>query len=136
MQFIVDTLVQVSLDTVTVTSPQIRCACGQKLNMNRPACYEHSAQESTAVVGLAERPLDQSRASCRLQEPIKNIKLHRVLEGCFNTVSIIRIRYLGILSQSDARTSYQSAVQDLNPTWRGLRRILPQDETLMRYGVV
>jgi hypothetical protein len=134
MQFTVDTFVQVSLDTVGVTNPRIRCACGQKLNMNRPACHEHSVQESTAVVGPAERPLDQSRASCRLQEPIRNINLHRVLESCFNTVSIIR--YLGILGQSDAQTSCQGAVQDLSPTWRGLRRISPQDETLLRYGVV
>lgn len=96
-------------------------------------------------MGLADRPLDQSRAShhdlkpenrlefstgeqklehrlkiadfgassineipspttrtaaimqpmCRLQESIRNIKLHRVLDGCFATVSIVR--YLGIL---------------------------------------
>lgn len=134
MQFTVDTFVQVSLDTVRVTNPQIRCVCGQKLNMNRLACHEHSAQESTAVMGLAERPLDQSRASCRLQGSVRNIKLHRVLDGRFNTVSIIR--HLGILSRSDARTSSQGAVQDLNATVRGLRRILPQDETLLRYGVV
>ena len=118
MQFTVDTFVQVSLDTVRVTSPRVRCACGQKLKVNRPACHEHSVQEPTAVVGLAERPLDQPQASCRLQEPIRNIKLHRMLEGCFNVVSIIRC--LGILGQSDARTSYQRAMQDLNLTCRGL----------------
>lgn len=61
------------------------------------------------MAGLADRPLDQSRASHRdikpenilvpttghLQESIRNIKLHRVLDGCFDTVSIVR--YLGIL---------------------------------------
>jgi serine/threonine protein kinase len=31
---------------------------------------------------------------CRFQESIRNIKLHRVPDGCFDTVSIIR--YLGI----------------------------------------
>jgi serine/threonine protein kinase len=144
MQFTVDTL-QVSLDTVEAIKPQTQCACGQKLNMNEPACHAHSAQESAAMVSLADRPLDQSRARhrdikpqnifvcsggeqklehwpkitdfgasridkilspttrtaaimqpmCHFQEPIKNIKLHRVLDGCFDTVSIIRC--LGIL---------------------------------------
>lgn len=144
MQFTVDTL-QVSLDTVGAIKPQTRCACGQKLDMNGPACHAHSARESAAMVGLADWPLDQSRAShrdikprnifvfssreqklehrlkitdfgasrinkilspttgtaaimqpmCHLQESIRNIKLHRVLDGCFDTVSIVR--YLGIL---------------------------------------
>src|ERR1700722_15436278 len=94
VQFTVDTL-QVSLDTVGPIKPQIRCACGQKLNENGPACHAHSVQESTAMVGLADRPLDQSRTSRHLQESIRNMKLHRVLDGRFDTVSIVR--YLGIL---------------------------------------
>jgi hypothetical protein len=47
------------------------------------------------MVGLADRPLDQSRTSRHLQESIRNMKLHRVLDGRFDTVSIVR--YLGIL---------------------------------------
>ena len=86
MQFTVDTFVQVSLDTVGAIKAQVRCACGQK-HMNGPA---HSVHESRAVVGLADQPLDQSRASGHLQESIRNIKLHRVLDGCFEIVSIIR----------------------------------------------
>jgi len=145
MQFTVDTL-QVSLDTAGAIKPQTRYACGQKLNMNGPACHAHSVQESAATVGLTDRLLDQSRAwrddllkpqtilvcssgeqklepwpkitdfgasrinkilypttrnaaitqpMCRFQESIRNIKLHRVRDGCFDTVSIAR--YLGIL---------------------------------------
>jgi hypothetical protein len=39
------------------------------------------------MVGLADRPLDQSRASGHLQESIRNIELHRVLDGYFDKVS-------------------------------------------------
>jgi hypothetical protein len=90
MQFTVDIFAQISLDTVRATNLQTRCVCGQNLNGNGPAYYARPVWESTAVVGLADRPLDQSRASRHLRKSMRDATLHRVLDGFLDGVSVIR----------------------------------------------